>query len=133
MAPNQKGCTPMKRNDFILAAVILIISIFSIFAFRAFSKEGDYAVINLNGVEYASFPLSDDRVIRIGESGPDYNTINIEDKKVSISDADCPDRICVNHRAISKTGETIICLPHKLSVTIKKSGPDDDSFDATSE
>ncbi|MCI8308034.1 MAG: NusG domain II-containing protein [Lachnospiraceae bacterium] len=123
----------MKRNDFILAAVIIIISVFSIFAMRFFSKEGDYVVITVDGVAYASFALSDDRVIRIGESGPDYNTINIEDKKVYISDADCPDRICVNHRPISKTGETIVCLPHRLSVTIKQSETDDYSFDAVSE
>ncbi len=123
----------MKRNDFILIAVILIISIFSIFAFRSFSENGDYAVISLNGVEYAAYPLSDDREVKIGDSGTSYNVINIEDKKVYISDADCPDHICVNHRAISKTGETIICLPHKLSVTIKKSVPDNVSFDAATE
>ena len=30
----------------------------------------------------------------------------------------CPDKICVNHAAISKKGETIVCLPHKVVVEV---------------
>ena len=30
----------------------------------------------------------------------------------------CPDLICVRHKAVSETGETIVCLPHKLVIEI---------------
>ena len=30
----------------------------------------------------------------------------------------CPDLICVKHQAVSGTGESIICLPHKLIIEI---------------
>ena len=36
-----------------------------------------------------------------------------------MEDADCPDQICVNHRAISRDGESIICLPNQTVVTIR--------------
>lgn len=123
----------MRKNDFILIAVIIIMCIASIILFRIISTEGDYAVINRNGAEYARYPLSSDRVVRIGEDGPGYNVINIEDGKVYISDADCPDRICADHRAISRTGESIICLPHKLSVTIESSEPGSSGIDEISQ
>ncbi|CCZ53222.1 putative uncharacterized protein [Clostridium sp. CAG:75] len=35
--------------------------------------------------------------------------------------ADCPDKICVHHKGIRSNGETIICLPHKVIVTIQSS------------
>ena len=32
--------------------------------------------------------------------------------------ADCPDQICKNHKPIRKSGETIVCLPHKAVIEI---------------
>ncbi len=32
--------------------------------------------------------------------------------------ADCPDKLCVKQGKISKSGESIICLPHKVVVKI---------------
>jgi hypothetical protein len=49
-----------------------------------------------------------------------YNVMIVDDNRVNIIDADCPDKVCVNHSSIENVGETIICLPHKLVVEIKK-------------
>ena len=35
-----------------------------------------------------------------------------------MKDADCPDRLCVKQGSISKNGESIVCLPHKVIVTV---------------
>lgn len=51
-------------------------------------------------------------------SGDNRNIIVIEKGKVSVIDANCPDKICVEHKEIDSVGETIICLPHKLIVEI---------------
>ena len=47
--------------------------------------------------------------------------MKIQDGQVFISEADCPDGLCVNTGKISKTGQTIICLPHKLVIEITDS------------
>lgn len=47
------------------------------------------------------------------------NVVEIKDGKVSVIDADCNNRACVKSNAISKKGEQIVCLPHKLIVVIK--------------
>ena len=39
--------------------------------------------------------------------------------KVSVREANCPDRIKIKTRSASKAGETIVCLPHKLVIEIK--------------
>ena len=48
----------------------------------------------------------------------EYNLLMISDGTAFVSDADCPDKLCVKQRAISRNGESIICLPHKLVIRI---------------
>ena len=50
------------------------------------------------------------------------NTLVINGGKASIVSADCPDKLCVHQQEISKAGESIICLPHKLVVRIEGTG-----------
>ena len=57
------------------------------------------------------------------------NKVVINDGKVSMTEADCPDELCVKTGKISRVGETIVCLPHRVVVEIKGS-QDDDSIDS---
>ena len=50
--------------------------------------------------------------------GAHSNTIRIAPGEIRMLSADCPDQICVHQRNISKNGETIICLPNKVVVTV---------------
>ena len=43
-----------------------------------------------------------------------HNTLVIKGGKAHIEDADCPDHYCEQQGEVSKTGETLVCLPHKL-------------------
>ena len=43
----------------------------------------------------------------------------IRDGKADVTEADCPDKLCVLQGKISRSGQTIICLPNKTMVTIK--------------
>ena len=58
-----------------------------------------------------------------------YNTVHIEDGKVWIHDATCPDKICLNQGKISHDGELIVCLPNKLLVQIKDNQESEDELD----
>ena len=48
-----------------------------------------------------------------------HNHIRIENEYISVTDADCPDKICIQTGAISHAGEIIACLPHQLIIEIK--------------
>lgn len=60
-----------------------------------------------------------------GEEAPEipegisYNTLKLSKSGVFMMASDCPDQICVHHRPVSASGESIICLPHKLVVEIR--------------
>ncbi len=105
------------RNDLILIGVLLIGALVIFLLFKGSLKSGNKAVITVNGEKVSVLKLNEERNETIKtENG--VNTVKIKDGKASVEDADCPDKICVNHRPISKVGETIICLPHKLVVEI---------------
>ena len=106
------------KNDIILVVVVLIVAAAGIFLLNHFKTDGVYAVVKLDGVETARYPLSQniEKVIETGDNGK--NTLVIKNGKAFIKDANCPDKICEGHNKISYTGETIVCLPHKVVIEI---------------
>lgn len=110
----------MKRSDLILIFSVLGLALFLWGLFGLFKKKGAEAIISIDGVEQYVLPLDTDTSLTIStEYGT--NTIYIHDQTVSVTDADCKDRYCVLHRPVSMAGETIVCLPHKLVVTVRSS------------
>lgn len=41
-----------------------------------------------------------------------------------MTDADCGDKTCVKTGSIKETGQSIVCLPHRLVITITDSSSD---------
>lgn len=108
------------RNDVILAAVIVIIAVAGLLFINGTKVKGNRVVVKINGVETRSYVLSKNTEfeIKTGKKNEDSNVVVIENGKVRVTEADCPDGICKNYRPISYVGETIICLPHKVVIEI---------------
>lgn len=104
-------------NDIILAGVFITLAAVFFLVFKLNAEEGEYVNILVNGkVEY-TLELNEDSEKEVNtEYGK--NIVSVKNGEVLVREADCPDKICVEHRAISKTGESIICLPNKLVVEI---------------
>lgn len=52
------------------------------------------------------------------EDDTGYNKIRVEKGRIAVTDADCKDKICVNSGYIDNSAVPIVCLPHRLSITI---------------
>ena len=65
-----------------------------------------------------TYSLAIDRVVDITTADGEMNRLVIRDGKAFMESATCPDGVCVSHRPISREGETIVCLPHKVVVTV---------------
>ena len=106
------------KYDFILLFVFVLIAVILILIMKGTDKtKGDYVLITLDGKEYARVPLLEDTVLNI-VSDKGTNTVVVSDKEVYVESADCPDQICVDHARIRYKDETIVCLPHRLIITI---------------
>lgn len=105
-------------NDLVLIFAVLAVAVIALFVFKATQKEGNSVIVTVDGVKKAEYRL-DTNIKQTINTENGKNTLEIEDGMVYISMADCPDKICKKHRPISKSGESIICLPHKLVVKIE--------------
>ena len=57
----------------------------------------------------------------------------IKDGKVTMKEADCKDQICADHKAIEKSGETIVCLPHKVVIEIRSEDGKEQELDGVTQ
>jgi len=105
----------MKKRDFILIGAILAV-ILIVFAVTQLTKEeGAYVVVRVNGQEVAKYSLSENGEYELNGG---TNILRINDGTACLTKANCPDHLCVNQGKISKSGETITCLPNRLTVTV---------------
>lgn len=109
------------KNDIILIVVVLLVAavLLAVYAFTA--KDGQYVVVTISGEEVSRYSLSENIKTDILSDGEAKNTLVIENGEAYVTYANCPDKICVSHRKISHDGESIICLPHKLVVSVEAS------------
>lgn len=118
MSSHQKSTSRLLKNDIVLLAMLVVVALILFPIVSHSKKPGVYALVELDGAEYATLELATDTTLTVA-TDHGTNTIVVHDGSVSVESADCPDKICVNHASISLTGETIVCLPHKLVITIK--------------
>jgi len=122
-----------RKTDIIL--IVLVIALCAGVWYFLYQQNSDAVgrgvarvVVELDGELYGEYPLATNRDIRVwtgkssyseGDEPTGYNLIVIEGRTVYIKSADCPTRVCVKEKRITKTGQRIICLPHNLTVRIE--------------
>ena len=85
----------------------------------------DTVTVKVDGKVTGTYPLAKDQKIRINGG---TNILTIKNGKAKMTDADCPDQLCVHQKAASKNHESIICLPNKVVVEVD--GSEESEFDA---
>ena len=113
----QEESAIIKKSDIVLLVAILVIALITFAYIMLTKKPGATVEISVDGEVVESFDLSEDREYQVA-TDKGSNLVIIKDGMVDVIDADCPDKVCVNHVTIENVGETIICLPHKLVVEI---------------
>ena len=103
------------KRDLIVITSLLAISLIMLLCIFLFSKSGDFVSVQVEGELVGIYSLSNDAEISIGDG---TNILKIESGKAYMVYATCPDRVCVNTGKISRVGQSIICLPHKVTITV---------------
>lgn len=109
----------MKKADFILiAAVVVVAGVLLFFLYGTNDNSGAYVVLEIDGQVVDTLPLDVDTTREIETDNNGTNTLVIKDGYAKMIDANCPDGLCTNQKKISRNGESIICLPHKVVVSV---------------
>lgn len=108
----------MKKKDLVLLLSIVAAAVVIAFCLRlANASDGTEVVVSVDGEVFGTYSLFEDRVIEV-ENVFGYNRLVIAGGKAYMEAADCPDKYCMHYKPISKTNESIICLPHRLVVRV---------------
>ncbi len=108
------------RNDILLIAALLLVAAIGGIYLLLFRGNGNTVTVTVDGKPYAEYALSENITedIYTGANGEHCNRLVICDGKALMENATCPDGICVAHRAIFRNGESIVCLPNRVVVTV---------------
>lgn len=120
----------MKKKEFIFIGALLAVSVF-LCIYVYVLPHGKYGSIQItvDGKLYGTYSLGEDQVISIG----DTNVCEIKDGEVKMTEADCPDHLCIKQPAVGSAGGFIVCLPNKVVIQGEGDADSQDSnggFDA---
>ncbi len=105
----------------ILTALVLVLALICFYFYGVKKEQGVRALIYKDGELIKTVPLENlsepyEFEIRDGES---FNIIRVEEGRIRVVSASCPDKVCVNSGYISDGVMPIVCLPNKLVIEIE--------------
>ena len=121
------GFLKAHRWDILVISLVLLVSIVFVAVSFLTRVPGGYIEVEING-EFAdrySLMLDGEYVLNGGT-----NTLTVKAGKAYMSASDCPDHTCEHTGKIEYVGQTVICLPNRVKLTIV--GESDDAVDFVS-
>ena len=103
-------------RDLVLAGSLLLAAVILLLVINGSRESGGVAVVRVDGVETERLPLSVNGTFPLNGGS---NILIIQDRQAWMSEANCPDLICVRQGKIHYSGQVITCLPNRLTVTIE--------------
>ena len=121
-----------RRNDIILIGALLLIALIAVVYLFFFRATGDTVRVTVDGKLYGVYSLNEEKTLEIKGADGECNLLVIKDGKARMESASCPDGICVSHHEIFREGESIVCLPNRVVITVVTHAPNDDAPDIVS-
>lgn len=101
----------------LLGAALLIVALCLFLVVNKLEKPGGMVTVKKEDKVIGVYSLDKDAEYEI-KSFYGSNTLVIKDGKAWVKDSTCPDHLCENKGKVSKLGDTIICLPNAVFITI---------------
>ena len=113
-------------SDIALILVILAIGAVILLITHNDREQGAYVVVMVRDREIARYSMAINGVYDINDNNGKTNRIEIKDGRVRMIEASCPNHLCIHQGWIRFEGQSIVCLPNKVTVTVRGTG---DGFD----
>ncbi|MCI6375512.1 MAG: NusG domain II-containing protein [Clostridiales bacterium] len=109
----------MKKRDIVLIALLLAAALALYFGAQLLgADEVSSVVVTIDGAEVLRKPLAVNDSYEIRQDDGSVNVIAVENGAVYMKEANCRDGLCVQQGRMRSAAKTIVCLPHKLVVTL---------------
>ena len=111
----------MKRKAVVLIALALLVALALYGGNRLLAdKNADTVVVTVDGVEKLRVPLSAEGVYSVPLAEGEENVIAVEGGAVWMQSANCRDQLCVQQGRTRSAGKQIVCLPHRVVVSLER-------------
>lgn len=110
------------KFDFILGAALLLTALCLFLVFRNMEEKGGKVVVKQDKEVVGEYSLSKDGEY-VFKTFYGSNTLVIKDGVAYVKDSTCRDHVCEDTGVVSRVGETIICLPNTLFITVTEGEP----------
>lgn len=108
-----------KPADVIIIAAVLLIAVLGALKLLCASRDNLVAVIRVNSKVYQTIELSKVKEPYTLEINGDLEVhLRIEKNCVYFSDSQCSDKICINTGKLTRSGQSAVCLPAGVSVSV---------------
>lgn len=119
----------LKIIKFTLFILIILVAFVSINSFYQFHDNGQFAIIEQNGVKIHRIDLCAVKQPYFIDVSAEYpSKILVEPGQISFYKSSCPDKICEHYGKLSKKGQVAICLPAKIIIKIENNNKSTDSI-----
>jgi len=106
------------KNDLLLICALLLLA-GGIWVYMCATRtQGGEAVVTVDGAELMRLPLQKDTLLPVPQAEGNANSVEVLGGAVRVVEANCPDHVCERQGWIRYDGETVVCLPHRLIVTV---------------
>ena len=118
----------IKKADIVLFLILAALGIAVTVMSLNGAEDGSVVQVSVDGKTYGVYSLNKNQTIEIKQD-KSINKITIKDGHVQMSDSTCRNQVCVDTGEISKTSQSIVCLPNRVMVEIIRG---EAGFDAVS-
>lgn len=124
-----KGTVDQLKRKLCFCDIIVIflasVLVLSAFSYQVFGhRSGESCTVRTETDEF-TLDLSEDKEATLVSCGISL-TIIVKDGEAWVDASSCPDKICVHSGKISKSGQSVVCIPAKASLTISTEADDAD-------
>ncbi|MCR8844663.1 NusG domain II-containing protein [Paenibacillus sp. SC116] len=127
----------MKRGDIVIICLVIVAAL-AFFIPKWLiqnSSENNHnmtmtAEITVDGKLFKQVTLTEEEQIITVPTDHGTNVLKVHNHGIEMIEADCPDQVCLSFGFVSRKGDTIVCLPHRVLVELKTDQAEESEIDA---
>ena len=101
--------------DILLICGLLVVALSVFLIIELTRGEGATVEVSVDGEIVATYSLSVDGEYSLNGG---TNLLVISGGEAYMIEADCPDGLCIGQGAVSREGQTIVCLPNRVMIRV---------------
>lgn len=110
---------PNRYDALVALAVLTLAVLLGLRVWTAPAQAGELTVtVSIDGQEAERVPLSSYAGMHTYTGNGYTLTVRAADGALAVIESDCPGQDCVHSGAIARAGQSVVCLPARISITL---------------